>query len=96
MGVKPHRMMLDSVLRITVCDETGALRLAKIMSGLILWIFDFISCGLFFLTGELLLYIVTFGKHNIRNTTMKFYAVSYYVGIAFWIALLVAVKKYLF
>jgi hypothetical protein len=73
------------------------------MSGLILTILEFIGVYLFFLTGEFLLCILTFGKHSIKDTTIKFgavgqlyFEVSYYLGIVFWIAVLVAVQKYAF
>jgi len=78
------------------------------MGNLIFWIFEIIGAFVFFLTGELLLYIVTFGKHSIRHFINKsdraghyarsqlYFEASYYIGIAFWVTLFVAVKKYLF
>ena len=78
------------------------------MGNLIFWIFNITGYFVFFLTGELLLYIVTFGKHSVRNFINKsdraghyarsqlYFEASYYIGIAFWILLLVAIKKYVF
>ena len=73
------------------------------MSSLILTALDFIGCFVFYLTGEILLYIVTFGKHRVMNPKVRFGAVSqlyfefsYYIGIVFWLGVLVGVKKYVF
>ena len=78
------------------------------MGSAIFWIFDIIGIFVFYLTGELLLYIVTLGKHSIRNSKNKadraghyarrqlYFEASYYIGIAFWIGLFVAVQKYVF
>jgi hypothetical protein len=78
------------------------------MSSLILWIFYFIGLFVFFPTGELLLYVVTFGKYRARNAITRsdneghfalgqlYFSSSCYVGIAFWIVVLITIKKYLF
>jgi hypothetical protein len=78
------------------------------MGNVIFWICDIIGAFVFFLTGELLLYIVTFGKHSVRHFINKsdraghyargqlYFEASYYIGIAFWIGLIVAVKNYVF
>ena len=78
------------------------------MGNLIFWIFEIIGAFLFFLTGELLLYLVTFGKHSIRKYITKangaghyakgqlYFEASYYIGVAFWLTVIVAVNKYLF
>ena len=78
------------------------------MGKLILWIFEIIGAFAFFLTGELLLYLLTFGKHGVRNSISKsdkaghyaksqiYFEVSYYIGIGFWLTVLVTVNKYFF
>jgi len=79
-----------------------------IVGNLILSIFEFIGVFVFFLTGELLLYLITFGKHSVRRSISNangaghyakgqlYFEASYYIGIAFWITVIVAVNKYLF
>lgn len=71
----------------------------------ILWIFEIIGAFVFFLTGEVLLFIMTFGKHKVRQMIRNsdeagrywkgqlYFEASYYLGIAFWIAVLVAVNN---
>ena len=78
------------------------------MGKLVLSIFEIIGVFVFFLTGELLLYLLTFGKHTVRNSISKsdeaghyaksqlYFEFSYYIGAGFWLAVLVAVNKYLF
>lgn len=78
------------------------------MSNAILWILEIIGGFVFFLTGEVLLYLITFGKHSVRKSinnsdrvghyakSQLYFEASYYIGIACWIAVIVAAKKYLF
>jgi hypothetical protein len=77
------------------------------VQSLIAGIFNILGLFVFFLTGEVLLYVITFGKHSIRKSIRKsdeegdyvkgqlYFESSYYVGIAFWIVVIVAVYKYL-
>jgi hypothetical protein len=78
------------------------------MSNLILSILEFLGLFVFFLTGELLLYLITFGKHSVRKSIdnskeaghyakgQLYFEASYYIGIAFWVTVIVVVNKYLF
>ncbi len=73
------------------------------MSGIISGILEIVFGFIFFLTGELILYVITFGKHTIRSTMRTgngakgqlFFEASFFIGLAFWILAIIAVNKYL-
>jgi hypothetical protein len=76
------------------------------MGNLIKIVFKFIGSFVFFLTGELLLYLITFGRHRARKSIKEsdesgnyakgqiYFEASYYIGIVFWILMIVAINKF--
>jgi hypothetical protein len=79
-----------------------------IMSNLLMLLIRFIGVFVFFLTGELLLYVITFGRHRFRESIKRsheldnyakgqlLFEASYYIGIIFWVCVIVIVNKYIY
>jgi len=77
------------------------------MGQMILSILWFIGLFVFFFTGELVLFVITFGRHSIKTSIDKadsegkyakgqvLFEASYYFGIAFWILVIIAINKYI-
>jgi hypothetical protein len=77
------------------------------MSDIILAFLYFIGLLFFFYTGEIILFLITFGRHKIETSIANedreydvkgfvFFEMSYYVGIVFWILVIIVIKKYIF
>ncbi len=76
------------------------------MNNVILWILRIIGTYFFFLTGELLLFVISFGNHSMSTAIDKakgggkyakgqlYFEAGYYIGMAFWILVVVVVNKY--
>ena len=73
------------------------------ISELIKSIAYFVGAFIFFWTGELILFFITFGRHNIKKTIKSgrgakgqlYFEVSFYIGIVFWILGIIAANRYL-
>jgi hypothetical protein len=77
------------------------------MIDIILWILRIIGWYICFLTGELLLFIISFGRHSFSVALEKakaerkyakgmlYFEISLYIGMIFWLAVIVLVREYI-
>ncbi len=65
-------------------------------------IIEFIVGVILYITGEIILFIVTLGKHKIiikdwnksKAIEQMFFEVSVYIGLAFWVGVSILVNNY--